>query len=279
MPEAVIIDCLRTPVGKAPRGTLRETRPDDLAATVLKALIDRSQTLWSRKYVFRLKDPLAATRKGLLFSVAASRGRQLFEGIHLTVKYFFDAIDAQFDEALTYRGIEAKGAIRQHEGVAADIDAAIARTVLPLVNRQRLLFISAQGACRAPMAAALAQQRFGDHVRASFGGWSPASALHEPMFQAMQQAGVDLGYRQPQAIDQAFYGLAPDLVIAIGADPHIQPISDVKTIQWPLPEPRRSDDQALNRLHMEIGERLDALMQHIEPIDTHNRGVTHGRTP
>ena len=30
----------RTAVGKAPRGTLRETRADDLAATVLSAAID-----------------------------------------------------------------------------------------------------------------------------------------------------------------------------------------------------------------------------------------------
>ena len=38
MPEAVIVDCLRTAVGKAPRGALRNTRPDDLAATVIRAL-------------------------------------------------------------------------------------------------------------------------------------------------------------------------------------------------------------------------------------------------
>ena len=41
MPEAVIIDCLRTPVGKAPRGALRNTRPDDLGAIVIRALLDR----------------------------------------------------------------------------------------------------------------------------------------------------------------------------------------------------------------------------------------------
>ena len=41
MPDAVIIDCLRTPVGKAPRGALRNTRPDDLAATVIRALLER----------------------------------------------------------------------------------------------------------------------------------------------------------------------------------------------------------------------------------------------
>src|SRR5579864_9165857 len=41
MPEAVIIDCLRTAVGKAPRGALRNTRPDDLAAIVIRALLDK----------------------------------------------------------------------------------------------------------------------------------------------------------------------------------------------------------------------------------------------
>jgi acetyl-CoA acyltransferase len=39
MPQAVIIDCLRTPVGKAPRGALRTVRPDDLASAAIKALL------------------------------------------------------------------------------------------------------------------------------------------------------------------------------------------------------------------------------------------------
>ncbi|HLK47649.1 MAG TPA: acetyl-CoA C-acyltransferase [Bryobacteraceae bacterium] len=41
MPEAVIIDCLRTAVGKAPRGSLRNTRPDDLGAIVIRAVLER----------------------------------------------------------------------------------------------------------------------------------------------------------------------------------------------------------------------------------------------
>jgi len=41
MQEAVIVDCLRTPVGKAPRGSLRNTRPDDLAATIFRALLEK----------------------------------------------------------------------------------------------------------------------------------------------------------------------------------------------------------------------------------------------
>jgi acetyl-CoA acyltransferase len=41
MPEPVIIDCLRTATGKAPRGALRNTRPDDLAAAVIRALLNK----------------------------------------------------------------------------------------------------------------------------------------------------------------------------------------------------------------------------------------------
>ncbi len=41
MPEALIIDCVRTAVGKAPRGALRNTRPDDLGAVAIRALLER----------------------------------------------------------------------------------------------------------------------------------------------------------------------------------------------------------------------------------------------
>jgi acetyl-CoA acyltransferase len=41
MPEAVLVSAVRTPVGRAPKGALATTRPDDLAATVLAAALDR----------------------------------------------------------------------------------------------------------------------------------------------------------------------------------------------------------------------------------------------
>ncbi len=41
MPEAVIVSAVRTPVGRAPKGALSTTRPDDLAATALSGALDR----------------------------------------------------------------------------------------------------------------------------------------------------------------------------------------------------------------------------------------------
>ncbi len=41
MPEAVIVSAVRTPVGRAPKGALSTTRPDDLAATALSGALDK----------------------------------------------------------------------------------------------------------------------------------------------------------------------------------------------------------------------------------------------
>src|SRR5205823_12376082 len=42
MPEAVIVDAIRTPIGRAGRGSLKTVRADDLAATPIRALIERN---------------------------------------------------------------------------------------------------------------------------------------------------------------------------------------------------------------------------------------------
>ncbi len=45
MPEAVIVSAVRTPVGRAPRGALSTTRPDDLAAIALSGALERIPSL------------------------------------------------------------------------------------------------------------------------------------------------------------------------------------------------------------------------------------------
>src|SRR5256885_14766385 len=42
MPEAVIVDAVRTPIGRAGKGSLKDVRADDLAAVPLKALVERN---------------------------------------------------------------------------------------------------------------------------------------------------------------------------------------------------------------------------------------------
>ena len=42
MPEAVIVDAIRTPIGRAVKGSLKDIRADDLAAIPLRALVERN---------------------------------------------------------------------------------------------------------------------------------------------------------------------------------------------------------------------------------------------
>ena len=45
MKEAYIVSGLRSPVGKAKKGGLRFIRPDDLAATIIKKLVENVEGL------------------------------------------------------------------------------------------------------------------------------------------------------------------------------------------------------------------------------------------
>ena len=45
MTNVYVVDVLRTPVGKAPRGVFKNTLPDDLLAHTIKNLIQRNQSV------------------------------------------------------------------------------------------------------------------------------------------------------------------------------------------------------------------------------------------
>lgn len=85
----------------------------------LKALIDRCQALWAKKYVLK-QDISDLNRKGAFIAVGATRGRQLFDGAILTVKYFFKAISVEYIDELLVRGVDKKGEIKQHSTALKD---------------------------------------------------------------------------------------------------------------------------------------------------------------
>ena len=80
-----------------------------------KAMIDRCQSLWAKKYILKLPVSHVPDRRGAFISVAATRGEKLFDGVRLTIKYFFDAIDVSYSDELLVRGVDDKGEIRKRE--------------------------------------------------------------------------------------------------------------------------------------------------------------------
>ena len=81
-----------------------------------KALVDRCQALWSRKYILKEESlgKEGRRRKGFLISVGGTKGQRVFEGAILTAKYFFDVLNADYAGELVFREIDAKGDILKH---------------------------------------------------------------------------------------------------------------------------------------------------------------------
>ena len=73
-----------------------------------KAMIDRTQALWARRYVLKKELPGG---QGVLLAVGATKGRLLFVGTRLTAKYFFDALNVSYAAEILVRGADEKGAI------------------------------------------------------------------------------------------------------------------------------------------------------------------------
>lgn len=87
-----------------------------------KSMIDRTQCCWASKYLLNksLREHHESRGKGILLSVGGSKGKKNFDGILLTVKYFFDALDMEFFRYLTYGGIDTQGAILEHPTACHD---------------------------------------------------------------------------------------------------------------------------------------------------------------
>ena len=93
------------------------------------AFISRCQALWARKYVLKNLD--APLRKGAFIAVGATKGRNLFEGPILTIKYFFQAINAEYADELLFRSIDKRGEIQEHPTALADAFELGKRLALP----------------------------------------------------------------------------------------------------------------------------------------------------
>jgi len=78
----------------------------------LKALIDRCQALWARKYV--LRNLPVKPRKGAFIAVGARKDSRLFDGSILTVKSFFRCFNVEYVGELLVRGVEKRGEIKLH---------------------------------------------------------------------------------------------------------------------------------------------------------------------
>jgi len=81
----------------------------------MKAMIDRCQALWARKYVLKIP-PLGnkRERRGFFISVGGRKVANVFDGALITIRSLFAVLDVTYAGELLFPGIDEKGAIARH---------------------------------------------------------------------------------------------------------------------------------------------------------------------
>jgi multimeric flavodoxin WrbA len=91
-----------------------------------KILMDRCQSFWVKKYWIDEVPPdqWQPKRRGMFISAGATKGKKLFDGAVLTVKYFFDVLEADLWKSLLYKGLDLQGDVDEHPEYLAEAYAA-----------------------------------------------------------------------------------------------------------------------------------------------------------
>lgn len=229
----------------------------------LKAVVDRCQLFWARKYKFKLTDPAKKTKRGFLLSVGASKGKSLFDGIELTARYFFDAIDARFEDRLTYREIEGPKDMAKHPQVLSDVETAAVELIKPLLGRKKILFACRENACRSQMASAFAQYLAGEKFEVLNGGSQPAEKINPDMIKVMHEKGIDMAFRSPQSIDAAIAGNRPEVIVTMGCGEECPFVPGAQMRDWDLPDPAGKPIDVMRRVRDEIEINVKNLIKEL----------------
>ncbi len=229
----------------------------------LKAVVDRCQTFWARKYKLKLTDPAKKTKRGFFLSVGATKGKNLFEGLQLTAQYFFDAIDARFEGSLTYRDIEGPKDMAKHPNVLEDVEKAAAELIKPLLGRKKILFACRENACRSQMASAFAQYLAGEKFEVLNGGSEPADKINPDMIKVMHEKGIDMAFRSPQSIDAAISNNSPEVIVTIGCGEQCPFVPGAQMLDWDLPDPAGKPLDFMRQVRDEIENRVKNLIKQL----------------
>jgi multimeric flavodoxin WrbA len=226
----------------------------------LKALVDRCQTFWARKYRLKLSDPLKHTRRGVMLGVGATRGKNLFEGMQLTAKYFFDAIDARYEGSLVYRGIEGAKDLSNHPTVREEVEQTVEELMAPFAARKKVLFLCRQNAGRSQMAGAFAQHLAGDQLDVATGGSQPAEKLNPDVVSAMAEKKIDLAFRAPQGVEAALSNGRPDAIVTMGCGDECPVVPGAIHQEWDVADPSGQPMETVRRVRDEIESRVKQLI-------------------
>jgi len=76
-----------------------------------QAFFERFQVFWVRRYLLNIPHPYKKSPRGILFSVAGTKGKKLFESTIRSFKYVMKSIYGEYYRGLFFRNVDKKGDI------------------------------------------------------------------------------------------------------------------------------------------------------------------------
>jgi arsenate reductase len=232
----------------------------------IKALIDRSQALWARRYIMKLTDPKAPFRRGFLLAVGATKGKELFTGTSLVAKYFYDAVGAHYEGFLGFRQMDAPGAIARHPTALTEAREKGEELTGTLAGRKRALFLCRENACRSQMAEAFLQYYGGELFDVQSAGDQPATEINPQTVEAMAERGIDLAFRRPKGMEAVNNEARPfDLVVQMGCEMSCPVTPGGRAENWELEDPAGKPLEFMRTIRDEIEKRVELIIEGENP--------------
>lgn len=130
-----------------------------------------------------------------------------------------------------------------------------------------VLFVCVKNGGKSQMAAALLRTTAGDRVTVSSAGTQPGSSLNALSVRSLQEIGIDIADRTPQAVTPGMLRRA-DVVVILGRDAKLDPVTGTRLLNWDTDEPSERGIDGLERMRLirdDIATRVDTLRSQLLP--------------
>lgn len=125
----------------------------------------------------------------------------------------------------------------------------------------RVVFACVHNAGRSQMAAAWFNQIADpEKARAVSAGTQPAQHVHPEVIEVMKEKGIDLSSAEPRKLTTELAQGAAYLV-TMGCGESCPYVPGVPMLDWPLPDPKGQDLEAVRLIRNEVESRVRALVE------------------
>jgi arsenate-mycothiol transferase len=112
-----------------------------------------------------------------------------------------------------------------------------------------VLFVCVKNGGKSQMAAGLMRQLVGDTVAVESAGTRPGSSVNELSAASLAEVGVEISNQTPKPVTDDLVRAA-DLVVTLGRDAHVDPVSGTSVENWDTDEPSERGIDGIERMRL-----------------------------